>query len=66
MLIHRRVFESLMIKFPRLKCEFPEKNIKLINEEIGAVNEGASKYMWNFWDTSFKDQIWKGEDLAFL
>jgi hypothetical protein len=21
--------------------------------------------MWNFWDTSFKDQIWKGEDLAF-
>ena len=65
MLIHRRVFESLMIKFPKLKCKFPEKNIKLINEEIGAVNEGASKYMWNFWDTSFKDQIWKGEDLAF-
>ena len=48
MLIHRRVFERLMQKYPRLKCNFPKRNIELINEEIGAQNEGASKYMWNF------------------
>jgi lysozyme family protein len=36
-----------------------------MNAEIGTETDAAAEYMWNFWDTSFKDQVWKGEDLAF-
>ena len=65
LLIHRRVFEKLMDKHPELKCEFPENARAKLNEEIGTEDDAAGKYMYNFWDTSFKDQLWKGEDIAF-
>ena len=35
-----------------------------MDAEVG--HRGAiEKYMYNFWDTDFKDHTWKGEDLAF-
>ena len=65
MMIHRSVFEKLMKDYPKLKIEFPKGSRALMNEEIGASSDAIDKYMYNFWDTSFKDQLWKGEDLAF-
>ena len=65
MLIHRRVFEKLMEKYPEMKCEFDDVARAKMNAEVGTEEDAAAKYMWNFWDTSFKDNTWKGEDLAF-
>jgi len=65
MLIHRGVFEKLMEKYPKLKCEFDDSARAKMNKEIGATDDAISKYMYNFWDTSFKDHEWMGEDLAF-
>jgi len=65
MLIHRRVFEKLMKDFPEGKINFNEATRKKMNLEIGSENDAIDKYMYNFWDTSFKGHQWKGEDLAF-
>jgi len=65
MLIHRGVFEKLMEKYSELKCEFDDSARAKMNKEIGATDDAIAKYMYNFWDTSFKDHQWKGEDLAF-
>ena len=57
MVIHRRVFDKLM------KIH-PEMHIK----HTGALTkEMNSKYLYNFWDTTFnsKTGLWKGEDLSF-
>ena len=54
-----------MDKHPERKCKFPEDARAKINAEIGTEDDAAGKYFYNFWDTSFKDQVWKGEDLAF-
>ena len=57
MVIHRRVFDKLM-------KVHPEMHIK----HTGALTkEMNSKYLYNFWDTTFnsKTGLWKGEDLAF-
>jgi len=65
MLISRKVFDKLMEDNPKLQCKFPDDARAKMNAEIGTEEDAAAKYMWNFWDTSFKDQVWKGEDLAF-
>ena len=65
MLISRKVFETLMDKHPEMKCKFPEDARAKMNAEIGTEDDAVDKYFYNFWDTSFKDQVWKGEDLAF-
>jgi hypothetical protein len=65
MLINKKVFEKLMEDNPKLQCKFPDEARAKMNAEIGTEDDAAAKYMWNFWDTSFKDQVWKGEDLAF-
>ena len=36
-----------------------------MNKEIGAKDDAIDRYMYNFWDTSFKNGVWKGEDMAF-
>ena len=67
MLIHRIVFEKLMQKHPELKINFDAPTRKKMNEEIGADNDAIDKYMYNFWDTTFRLDTgeWKGEDLSF-
>ena len=65
MLISRKVFEKLMEDNPKLQCKFPDDARAKMNAEIGTETDAAAQHMWNFWDTSFKDQEWKGEDLAF-
>jgi len=65
MLIHRRVFEKLMKDYPEGKINFNEATRAKMNKEIGAKDDAIDKYMYNFWDTSFKKHQWKGEDLAF-
>ena len=67
MLIHRRVFEKLMKEYPELKIKFNEVTREKMNKEIGAKDDAIDKYMYNFWDTTFRLDIgeWKGEDLAF-
>ena len=65
MLIHRSVFEKLMDKHPELKVNFNKATREKMNKEIGAVEDAINRYMYNFWDTSFKKHQWKGEDLAF-
>ena len=64
MLIQRKVFELLMNKHPELKINFDRPTQEKMNKEIGA-KDAIDTYMYNFWDTSFKDHTWKGEDLAF-
>jgi hypothetical protein len=64
MLIHKRVFDLLMNKHPELKIEFNKPTRDKMNKEIGA-EDAIDRYMYNFWDTSFKNQVWKGEDLSF-
>ena len=57
MVIHRRVFDKLM-------KVHPEMHIK----HTGALTKDMnSKYLYNFWDTTFNPKIglWKGEDLSF-
>ena len=67
MLIHRRVFEKLMKEYPELKIKFNEVTREKMNREIGAKDDAIDRYMYNFWDTTFRLDIgeWKGEDLAF-
>ena len=64
MLINRCVFRTLMAKYPNRKIKFNKEHQDKMDQEVG--HRGAiEKYMYNFWDTSFKDHEWKGEDLAF-
>ena len=64
MLINRVVFKTLMAKYPNKKIKFDKEHQDKMDIEIGS--KGATeKYMYNFWDTDFKDHTWKGEDLAF-
>ena len=64
MLINRSVFRTLMEKHPNRKIKFDKEHQDKMDKEVG--HRGAiEKYMYNFWDTSFKDHQWKGEDLAF-
>ena len=67
MLIHRKVYEKLMEKHPELKIRFNEATREKMNKEIGAKDDAIDKYMYNFWDTTFKLHVGelKGEDLAF-
>jgi len=67
MMIHRKVFERLMDKHPELKINFDEATRKKMNEEIGATEDAIDRYMYNFWDTTFRLDTgeWKGEDLSF-
>ena len=67
MLIHRRVYEKLMEKYPELKIKFNEATREKMNKEIGTKDDAIDKYMYNFWDTTFRLDTgeWKGEDLAF-
>jgi len=58
------VFELLMGKHPELKIEFDKPTQEKMNKEIGA-EDAIDRYMYNFWDTSFKNHTWKGEDLSF-
>ena len=67
MLIHRRVFERLMDKHPELKINFDKTTRDKMNKEIGAIEDAIDRYMYNFWDTTFRLDTgeWKGEDLSF-
>ena len=65
MLIKRDVFKTLISKHSELKCEFPEEARVKMNAELGVTSDAVAKYMYNFWDTSFKNHEWKGEDIAF-
>ena len=53
-MIHRKVYEQLMAKHPELHIK-----------NYSAISEDAAKYLYNFWDTEFKDGIWIGEDVKF-
>ena len=66
-LIHRKVFERLMDKHPELKINFNAATRMKMNDEIGAVEDAIDRYMYNFWDTTFRLDTgeWKGEDLSF-
>ena len=64
MLINRSVFKTLMEKYPEKKINFDEKHQDKMDKEVG-YKGAIEKYMYNFWDTSFKDHKWMGEDLAF-
>ena len=65
MLIAREVFITLMKEFPEGKINFNEATRAKMNKEIGSTNDAIDKYMYNFWDTSFINSEWKGEDMAF-
>ena len=53
-LIHRKVYEQLMSKHHDLHIK-----------NYSAISEDAAKYLYNFWETEFKDGIWIGEDVKF-
>ena len=55
MLIKRTVFKK-MIK------DYPEKEIKVNTNEATFPNDMK---VYNFWDSNFKDGVWKGEDIYF-
>jgi len=55
MLIKRTVFEK-MIK------DYPDKEIKVNTNEDTFPNDMK---VYNFWDSNFKDGVWKGEDIYF-
>ena len=69
MMIHKSVFKKLKEDNPHLQIKFPEEKKKDINAEIMGVEdtgEDPSKdCMWNFFDTSFENHLFKGEDIAF-
>ena len=67
MLVHRKVYERLMDKHPELKIKFDKPTRMKMNEEIGATEDAIDRYMYNFWDTTFRLDTgeWKGEDLSF-
>ena len=64
MLINRSVFKKLMEKYPDKKIKFNKEHQDKMDKEVG-YKGAIEKYMYNFWDTSFKDHEWMGEDLAF-
>ena len=64
MLINRSVFRTLMDKYPDKKIKFNKEHQDKMDKEVG-YKGAIDRYMYNFWDTSFKDHEWKGEDLAF-
>ena len=64
MLINRSVFKTLMEKYPDKKIKFNKELQDKMDKEVG-YKGAIDKYMYNFWDTSFKDHEWMGEDLAF-
>jgi len=64
MLINRSVFRTLMDKYPDKKIKFDKEHQDKMDKEVG-YKGAIDRYMYNFWDTSFKDHEWKGEDLAF-
>ena len=53
-LIHRKVYEQLMAKHPELHIK-----------NYSSISEDAAKYLYNFWETEFKDGFWIGEDVKF-
>jgi len=67
MMIKRVVFERLMDKRPDLKINFDVATRTKMNKEIGAMEDAIDRYMYNFWDTTFRLDTgeWKGEDLSF-
>tara|TARA_R100000455_G_C6249370_1_gene106373 strand:- start:639 stop:1064 length:426 start_codon:yes stop_codon:yes gene_type:complete len=69
MMIKRSVFDKLKKDNPNLQIKFPEEKKKNINAEImGAEDTGedpSKDCLWNFFDTSFEDNLFKGEDIAF-
>jgi len=69
MMIHRSVFEKLKVENPNLQIKFPDEKKKNINAEIMGVEstgeDPASTELWNFFDTSFENNLFKGEDIAF-
>ena len=67
MLIARDVFITLMKERSELKIKFNEATRVKMNKEIGAKDDAIDKYMYNFWDTTFRLDTgeWKGEDMAF-
>ena len=67
MMIKRVVFERLMDKRPDLRINFDEPTRMKMNKEIGATEDAIARYMYNFWDTTFRLDTgeWKGEDLSF-
>ena len=67
MLIKRDVFVTLMKERPELKIKFNEATRAKMNKEIGAKDDAIDRYMYNFWDTTFRLDTgeWKGEDMAF-
>ena len=67
MMIKRVVFERLMDKHPELKINFDKPTRMKMNKEIGAMEDAIDRYMYNFWDTTFRLDTgeWKGEDLSF-
>ena len=64
MLINRSVFKTLMEKYPDKKIKFDKEHQDKMDKEVG-YKGAIDRYMYNFWDTSFKDHKWMGEDLAF-
>jgi len=64
MLINRAVFKTLMAKYPQKKIKFNKELQDKMDKEVG-YKGAIDKYMYNFWDTRFKDHEWMGEDLAF-
>ena len=38
-------------------------NLHIKNQS--AISESAAKYLYNFWDTEFKNNVWIGEDVKF-
>ena len=64
MLINRSVFRTLMEKYPDKKIKFNKEHQDKMDKEVG-YKGAIDRYMYNFWDTSFKDHEWMGEDLAF-
>jgi len=64
MLINRSVFKVLMAKYPQKKIKFNKELQDKMDKEVG-YKGAIERYMYNFWDTSFKDHEWMGEDLAF-
>ena len=63
MLINLVVFKTLMAKYPNKKIKFDKEHQDKMDKEVG-YRGAIEKYMYNFWDTDFKDHTWKGEDLA--
>jgi len=55
MMIHRRVFEKLMKERPDLEIK-TDKHRDLFPKDLK---------IFSFWDCTFKDGIWTGDDIAF-